>query len=335
MKKKLSRTHLIIASVMVATAMFALLTMQTLHTPNKLSESLVVEFKPGSTIRSLSMQLAQHDLVKYPRLLILWTRLTGDARRLQAGEYVIQPAATLADLINDMTSGRVRQYSLRLVEGWTFKQFMQTINAHEAINHRLTDLSQQEILALLEIDHDHPEGLFFPETYNIHKNTSDLEVLRRAHLLMKNNLHALWQERDDNLPFASPYEALILASIVEKESAVKEERKLIAGVFINRLRRNMRLQTDPTVIYGMGENYDGDIRFRDLRQDTPYNTYTRKGLPPTPIAMPGLGSIEAVMHPADTDYLYFVALGDNSGRHKFSSTLEEHNQAVDQYQRKR
>ncbi|MDH5389444.1 MAG: endolytic transglycosylase MltG, partial [Gammaproteobacteria bacterium] len=209
------------------------------------------------------------------------------------------------------------------------------INSHEAIKHELTDLSQKEILERLEIKHEHPEGLFFPETYNIHKNISDIDVLKRAYALTKKTLHDLWDGRDQDLPFETPYEALILASIVEKESAVEEERALIAGVFINRLRKNMRLQTDPTVIYGMGDNYKGDIRFRDLRNDTPYNTYTRSGLPPTPIAMPGYGAIKAVMHPAKTDYLYFVAFSDDSGRHKFSSTFAEHNKAVDKYQRKK
>ena len=332
-KSKIVKISLILAIVIIAT--LGVLTQQTMSAANTLSDSQVIELKPGSTIRSLAAQLEQHDLVKYPKLLILWTRLNGDAKRLQAGEYMVKPGATLSDLINDITTGRVRQYSLKLLEGWTFKQFMQAINSHEAISHSLDNATHKEILERLDIKHDHPEGLFFPETYNIHKNISDLDVLKRAHALMKYNLHGLWEERDDGLPFESPYEALILASIVEKESAVEEERSLIAGVFINRLRKNIRLQTDPTVIYGMGDSYNGDIRFRDLRQDTPYNTYTRKGLPPTPIAMPGLGAIKAVMHPAKTEYLYFVAIDDHSGRHKFSSTLQEHNKAVDLYQRKK
>lgn len=312
-----------------------IMTIQTMHTPNALPESQLIELAPGANIRHLARQLQQHDLLEHPTLFVLWTRLNGDAKRLKVGEYLIHPGTTLSEVLDDLTSGRVHQYPLQLLEGWTFKEFMQAIRNHSAITHQSTDLTQQEILDLLAIEHDHLEGLFFPETYYIHKNTSDIEVLKRAHALMKKNLHDLWQQRDADLPFSSPYEALILASIVEKETAVEEERALIAGVFINRLRKNMRLQTDPTVIYGMGDEYDGDIRFRDLRRDTPYNTYTRKGLTPTPIAMPGLESIRAVMHPASTDYIYFVAIDDNSGRHKFSSTLAEHNRAVDQFQRKK
>ena len=321
--------------VVLALAAFSLLTQQMMNTSNDLSESKFIELKSGATIRTLAKQLEQEGLLDNSRLLILWTRLNGDAKRLQVGEYTIKPHSTLSALLDDITRGRVRQYALKLLEGWTFKEFMQAIAGHEAISHELNDLTQAEILDLLNIKHDHPEGLFFPETYYIHKNTSDIDVLKRAYAHMKKNLHGLWEGREQGLPFKTPYEALILASIVEKESAVEEERTLIAGAFINRLRKNMRLQTDPTVIYGMGDDYKGDIRFRDLRKDTPYNTYTRKGLPPTPIAMPGLGAIKAVMHPAKTDYLYFVAYSDNSGRHKFSSTLAEHNKAVDKYQRKK
>lgn len=319
---------------MLLTILFLLIN-SNLNTPNKLAEEIIIDFKPGSSIRNLSQQLQEHDLIDQPVVLRLWTRITGDARRLQAGEYAIRPNTTLLDLLDDMTSGRVHQYPLQILEGWTFKEVMKAIRNNSAIDHKLGNLSYSEILQKLDIHHDHPEGLFFPETYHIHKNTSDVELLKRAYSHMHKHLHALWEQRGQGLPFESPYQALILASIVEKESAVPEERTLIAGVFINRLRKNMRLQTDPTVIYGIGDKYDGDIRFRDLRTDTPYNTYTRKGLPPTPIAMPGLGSLQAVMHPAETDYLYFVAFNDNSGRHKFSSTLDEHNKAVDKYQRRK
>lgn len=338
MKIRLNKSNMILAVlfiILVALVSLYLMTRQTMETPNTLSESKFIELKSGASVRSLARQLEQHELLDHPKLLVLWTRLNGDATRLQVGEYVINPGATLSELLTDITSGRVRQYALQLLEGLTFKEFMQMIQNHEAITHELAGLSQQEILELLDIKYDHPEGLFYPETYYIHKNTSDIDVLKRAYAHMEKKLHGLWEGREQGLPFKTPYEALILASIVEKESAVEEERTLIAGAFINRLRKNMRLQTDPTVIYGMGDDYKGDIRFRDLRKDTPYNTYTRKGLPPTPIAMPGLGAIKAVMHPAKTDYLYFVAYSDNSGRHKFSSTLAEHNKAVDKYQRKK
>ncbi|MDH3343045.1 MAG: endolytic transglycosylase MltG [Gammaproteobacteria bacterium] len=338
MKIRLSKANIILTAlviVLVALVSFYLIARQTMYTPNVLQESKTIELQQGANIRTLVKQLQQYDLIKCPKMLLLWTRLNGDAKRLQVGEYIVQPGTTLSALLDDITLGRVRQYSLQLLEGWTFREYMQAIKSHVAIKHELDNLSQQEILQRLDIKHDHPEGLFFPETYYIHKNTSDIEVLKRAYTHMHKHLHDLWSERDQGLPFETPYEALILASIVEKESAVDEERSLIAGAFINRLRKNMRLQTDPTVIYGMGDEYKGDIRFRDLRKDTPYNTYTRRGLPPTPIAMPGLGALRAVMHPAKTDYLYFVAYSDNSGRHKFSATLEEHNKAVDKYQRKK
>ena len=338
MKIALTKTKVLIAVLILFTAVMALLFVMTknvINTPNTLSELQSLELKPGANIRTMVKQLQQQDLVDCPRLLILWARLTGDAKRLKAGEYAIRPGMTLSELLDDITSGRVRQHPLQLLEGWTFKQFLQAIKNNVAIKHTFGDLTQKEIFAQLNINHDHPEGLFFPETYYIHKNTSDVELLKRAYTHMKKNLDVLWEGRDEGLPFKSAYEALIMASIVEKESAVADERPLIAGVFINRLRKNMRLQTDPTVIYGLGDKYDGDIRYRDLRTDTPYNTYTRKGLPPTPIAMPSLGAIKAVMHPSTTKYLYFVAINDNSGRHKFSSTLDEHVNAVNKYQKRK
>jgi UPF0755 protein len=305
----------------------------TMQVPNSLEQAVTVEFKRGSTIRVLANQLEQHDLLSSPGLFILWGRVKGVASHLQAGEYIIKPGATLSKVLDDVVSGRVRQYSLTLVEGWTFKQFMQVVRTHHAVNHSLSDLSNEQIMETLGLKGLHPEGRFFPDTYFIHKNITEDEVLLRAYNIMEQNLQALWEDRDADLPFKNSYEALILASIVEKESAVPDERPIIAGVFINRLRKGMRLQTDPTVIYGIGDKYDGDIRFRDLRNDTPYNTYTRKGLTPTPIAMPGVGALEAVMHPSKTEFLFFVAINDNSGRHKFSSTLKEHEKAVDLYQR--
>ena len=305
------------------------------HEPIEFDEAVTIDFKSGSSIRTLSNQLQGYNLLEHPDYFLIWGRLTGKATRLQAGEYTFSPGQTLAELVDDMVAGRVRQYPLTLVEGWTFREFLNAITAHEAIEHTLEDVAYDDVMSVLGFDEQHPEGRFFPDTYFIHKNTTDTALLSRAYQQMELHLNMLWSERDDNLPFKTPYEALIMASIVEKESAVPEERPVIAGVFINRLRKGMRLQTDPTVIYGIGEAYDGDIRFKDLRTDTPYNTYTRKGLPPTPIAMPGLGALKAVMHPADTGYLYFVATGDGSGEHVFSSTLEDHEKAVDKYQRKR
>ena len=306
-----------------------------MHEPRLFDEAVTIDLKPGSSIRTLSKQLQSHNLLEHPDYFLAWGRLTGKATRLQAGEYIFMPGQALSELIDDMVNGRVRQYSLTLVEGWTFREFLDALAANDAIEHTLKDASYEEIMTALGFEGEHPEGRFFPDTYFIHNNTRDTALLQRAYQQMDMHLNMLWQERDDGLPLKTPYEALILASIVEKESAVAEERPVIAGVFINRLRKGMRLQTDPTVIYGLGDAYDGDIRFRDLRTDTPYNTYTRKGLTPTPIAMPGLGALKAVMHPAETESLYFVATGDGSGRHVFSSNLEDHEKAVDKYQRKR
>ena len=202
------------------------------------------------------------------------------------------------------------------------------------VTRQLENLDDEEIMKKLGHEGEHPEGRFYPDTYYISRGVTDIELLNRAYASMQQILQTEWQQREPDLPLQTPYEALILASIVEKESAVAEERPVIAGLFINRLRKKMRLQTDPTVIYGI-ENYDGNIRFRDLRKDTPYNTYTRNGLPPTPIAMPGREAITATLHPEKTDYLYFVAYGDGSGRHVFSTNLEDHEKAVDRYQRKR
>lgn len=306
-----------------------------LHEPVMFDEPVTIDFKQGSSIRTLARQLQSHNLLEHPQYLRIWGRLTGTATRLQAGEYVFSPGQAISELIDDMVAGRVKQYSLTLVEGWTFKEFLQALAVHDAVEHTLSDVAYDQVMSTMGYTDQHPEGRFFPDTYFIHKFTDDKAILQRAYQQMDMHLNRLWAERDENLPLKTPYEALIMASIVEKESAVPEERPLIAGVFINRLRKGMRLQTDPTVIYGIGESYDGNIRYRDLRTDTPYNTYTRKGLTPTPIAMPGLGALQAVMHPADTGYLYFVATGDGSGRHVFSATLVEHEKAVDKYQRKR
>jgi UPF0755 protein len=234
-----------------------------------------------------------------------------------------------------MVKGKVRQYSLTLVEGWTFWQMLEQVRQSEILQHTLTGKSDEQIMTAIGHHGEHPEGRFYPDTYHFPKGLNDVQFLKRAYDEMQQRLQKAWRQRAVGLPFDSPYEALIMASIVEKESALPSERTRIAGVFINRLRKGMRLQTDPTVIYGLGRNFDGDIRFRDLRRDTPYNTYTRRGLPPTPIAMPGQGAIDAVMNPDTTNYLYFVARGDASGSHVFSETLEEHEAAVNKYQRKR
>lgn len=307
----------------------------SMYLPNELTSPIVVQLERGDSLRTIAARLAQDGLIATPEHFVWWVRLQGDARRLQAGNYEIRPGETLVQLLDDMVNGRVQQFAVTLVEGWTFKQMMQAINRVEQLNHTLAAMDVNAVMRAIGHEGEHPEGRFFPDTYYIRNNEEDAELLKRAYLSMSQTLDSLWVQRDADLPYDTPYEALIMASIIEKESAIAEERPLIGGVFVNRLRKGMRLQTDPTVIYGIGDNYDGNIRFQDLRQDTPYNTYTRKGLPPTPIAMPGYAAIEAALHPAQTDYLFFVAMGDGSGKHVFSSTLEEHEKMVDLHQRKR
>ena len=306
-----------------------------LNQPMSLAQQTVYEFSPGSSVTSLDSKLYRDGITSRKYYIQLYTRLLGKTRKLKAGEYLLSPGITPYQLVQLMEQGKVKQYALVLVEGLTFRQIMQQINQSEFLQHNLVGLSVAEIMQRIGHEGEHPEGRFYPDTYHFPKGLSDIDFLKRAYTEMATRLENAWRSRDAGLPFTTSYEALIMASIVEKESALAEERTRIAGVFINRLRKGMRLQTDPTVIYGIGEAFDGDIRFRDLRQDNPYNTYTRKGLPPTPIAMPGQGAIDAVMHPDTTDYLYFVARGDESGSHVFSSSLAEHEKAVDQFQRKR
>ncbi len=288
---------------------------------------------PGGTLRTVASELASRGLLDHPNYLVWLARWHKLSHRIQAGEYAIAPGITPKQFLDRLVSGRVVQHTLTLLEGWTFRQMMNAIRNHEALVHTLGDATPTQIMARLGRPDEHPEGRFFAETYHFPWHTSDLAFLKRAYRAMQRHLDAEWAQRSPGLPFKSPYEALILASIVEKETALTDEQPAIAGVFVRRLQRNMRLQADPTVIYGLGEAFDGNIRRRDLKRDTPYNTYLHRGLPPTPIAMPGLASIRAVLHPADGKCLYFVARGD--GSHVFSETLKAHNQAVRKYQTNR
>lgn len=305
-----------------------------LQKPLGLDQSISYHFKPGSSVSALARDLEQQQIISNRLYFSILTRLTGSAKQLHAGEYELTPGMTVWQLHELLKKGKVRLYSLTLVEGFNFRQMMQAVHASEYLDHQLKGLSDQQIMQKIGYPDEHPEGRFFPDTYHFPRGTSDIRLLRQAYAEMQKRLERAWQQRDVGLPIKNAYELLTLASIVEKESAVAEERGIIAGVFVNRLRMGMRLQTDPTVIYGIGVDYDGDIRFRDLRRDTPYNTYTRHGLPPTPIAMPGQGALDAASRPEDTDYIYFVATSDQSGRHIFSTTLAEHERAVDIHQRK-
>ncbi len=304
-----------------------------MHAEIALTEETII-FSRGSSIRTLANQLIEKGFLDEKNYFLTWGRLNQQATRLQAGEYLITPGLTLAGLLDNMVAGNVVQHDITLIEGYTFRQILKIIQQNPVVTKKLENLSDEEIMEALGHEGEHPEGRFYPDTYYLSRGVTDIELLNRAYDSMQEILDEEWQQREQGLPFKAPYEALILASIVEKESAVAKERPLIAGLFINRLRKKMRLQTDPTVIYGI-KNYDGNIRFRDLRKDTPYNTYTRHGLPPTPIALPGREAINATLHPDKTKYLYFVAYGDGSGRHVFSTNLKDHEKAVDLYQRKK
>ena len=300
------------------------------HGEVNLQEPRVFLIKSGSNIKIIAQDLTMQKIIEDPWLFILLAKLKGVETRVRAGEYQLESGQTPDDLIEVFVSGSSIQYSFTVIEGWSFRQMLDAMARDPIIEHQLEDKTNEEIMRLIGYPDQHPEGMFFPDTYRFPKGTSDIDFLRRAYQVMQQHLEREWSQRESDLPLKSSYEALILASIIEKETGAGFERPLIAGVFTERLKRNMRLQTDPTVIYGLGESFDGDIRFRDLKKDTPYNTYLRAGLTPTPIALPGLDSIRAALHPAKTKALYFVSKGD--GTHHFSETLEEHNAAVKRYQ---
>jgi UPF0755 protein len=302
------------------------------NTPLNISESgMIYEIAAGTSLRQLAHDLRQRGITRHPHYLIWLGRELDLAHRLQAGEYAITPGMTPESLLRKLAVGDVIQHAFTLIEGQTFNEMLALLKARDDIVPTLDGVGVDEIMARLGHAGEHPEGRFLPDTYHFPRGTTDLTLLARVYNAMERHLAQAWATRDEGLPFNTPYEALILASIVEKETGLPEERPLIAGVFIRRLQRGMRLQTDPTVIYGLGEKFDGNLRKRDLVADGPYNSYTRAGLPPTPIALPGRASIEAALKPAKTDALYFVAKGD--GTSHFSSTLAEHNRAVDRYQR--
>ena len=300
-------------------------------TPVRMSEpTLVFEVERGSGLRQVAAALTAQRLIRHPYYLLLLAYQRGDGARLKAGEFELTQGMVPGEVLDLLVSGRVIQYPVTLVEGWTFRQAVAAILANGRFGTDLAGRSDESLMAALGHPGEHPEGRFFPDTYSFPRRTTGLEVLRRARDRMDAVLAQEWQGRAPGLPLKTPYEALILASIIEKETGLAAERPVIGGVFVRRLRAGMRLQTDPTVIYGLGARFDGNIRRADLREETPYNTYVIAGLPPTPIALPGRAAIAAALHPADGDSLYFVARGD--GGHVFSATLEQHNRAVGEYQ---
>jgi UPF0755 protein len=285
----------------------------------------------GASLKGVARQLTAAGLVREPWTFLVAARARGAESALKAGNYEIPAGATALDVLDLFVRGRARQEEFRIIEGWTFAQVRRALARHPALRHDTEGRSDAELLALLGSSDTHAEGLFFPDTYFFSHGASDLGVLRRAYVAMQKQLDAAWSRRNQSIPVRNPYEALVLASIIEKETGRAEERAQIGGVLANRLRIGMRLQVDPTVIYGLGEDFDGNLRKRDLLADTPYNTYTRHGLPPTPIALPGAASLEAATRPAETRALYYVSRGD--GTSKFSNSLSEHNEAVNRYQR--
>jgi UPF0755 protein len=329
--KKLIVWSILAAILMVAILVFQLLRFQhgNIALPQQPTIFLI---KSGSNIKSIAQDLSMQKIIDDPWLFILLAKVKGVETRVRAGEYEIKVEMTPEELLEKFIQGSAIQYSLTVIEGWSFHQMLTAIEDDPVIEYTLGDKTDEEIMGLLGYPDQHPEGLFFPDTYRFPKGTSDVDFLRRAYQVMQKHLTREWNQRASGLPLQSSYDALILASIIEKETGAGFERPLISGVFNQRLKKNMRLQTDPTIIYGLGDKFDGDIRFRDLKKDTPYNTYLHAGLTPTPIALPGLEAIRAALHPAKTEALYFVSKGD--GTHHFSATLEEHNAAVKRYQLK-
>ncbi len=291
-------------------------------------QSAVHVIQPGASFYEIAENLKRRGLLTRGLYWIALARAQGKARLVKAGEYRLQGPLTPPQLLEHLVTGKTRQFRLTLVPGWTFRQIMNALACHPQIDQTLT--RSDDVMALLGRPGMLPEGWFFPDTYHFPRGTTDLSFLRRSYGVMKSRLRAAWRTRARNLPLKSPYEVLILASVVEKETAAPEERALIARVFVSRLKEGMRLQTDPTVVYGLGRAYDGDIRAEDLKRDTPYNTYVRQGLPPSPIALPSAAALQAVTHPAESNALFFVAKPD--GRHHFSETYEEHRHAVIKYQ---
>lgn len=317
-------TTLVVAAGLIEYHYFA-------NTPLNLGEKgLHYEVRSGLGLQEIARDLERRGIIGHWIYLTALGQWQGKAHRIKAGEYEFAPGLTPTQLLDQMTAGQVLEHSLTVVEGWTFKQLLEAVAKDEMLSHTLMMVNDGQIMAKVGWPGEHPEGRFYPDTYYFPKGTTDVAFLQRAHLAMSKRLEAEWRNRSAGLPLNTPYEALILASIVEKETALPSERKPIAGVFIRRLQKGMRLQTDPTIIYGLGVSYNGNITRRDLSRDTAYNTYLHPGLPPTPIALPSAESIHAVLHPELGSSLYFVSRGD--GSHEFSETIEQHNNAVQNYQ---
>lgn len=308
----------------------AIVSWRTLESPMSIPESGEwLSVPPGTPLTRVANDLSERGVLEAPRLLSIYGRLSGEATRIHAGEYLIEHGSTPRELLLQLVNGEVYLHQITVVDGWRFQELVSALRDHEAID--ASELDPDTVMADLGQPETHPEGQFFPDTYRFPRDTTALEILEQAHRALEEQLERAWSGYRATAVLQSPYDALILASIIEKETGLAEERRRIAGVFHRRLERGMRLQTDPTVIYGLGADFDGNLRRRDLERDTPYNTYTRNGLPPTPIALPGAGALSAAVDPEAGSELYFVATGQGDGSHYFSATLEEHNAAVARY----
>jgi UPF0755 protein len=318
---------ILIAGVFAANGVFQ----RWLSTPLALQHAEAFEIPPGQPLAATARALETRGWLDRPGWLVAYARVMGADARVRAGEYEITPGTTPRQLLELFESGKVIQHSVTFVEGSNFRDVRRVLAREPRLEHRLATLADAEVMPALGEPGQVPEGLFFPDTYVFAKGASDLDVLKQARQRMRVELEAAWTDRASDLPIANSYEALVLASIVEKETALESERPRIAGVFTTRLRRGMLLQTDPTVIYGLGTRFDGNLRRTDLERDSPYNTYTRTGLPPTPIAMPGAAALRAAVRPDERGDIYFVATGLPDGSHRFSKTLVEHQAAVSEY----
>ena len=290
----------------------------------------IVVLRSGESFSRFASRLADEGLLRHPALWARLAQIRGLAKQVKAGEYQVAAGDTPEVLLNRLLAGDVVTYQVSLIEGWTAMQAVAELARDNNLAHELDGVTTQTLLGALGLPGGHGEGLFYPDTYRFVRGDSDADILRRAHAMMQTQLQSFWQQRDPGIPYATPYQALIVASLIEKETGQDADRVHISQVFRRRLELGMRLQTDPSVIYGLGQRFDGNLTRPHLREDTPYNTYVHRGLPPTPIALPGEKSIRAAMHPADGDYLYFVARGDGSSQ--FSRTLDEHLAAVRKYQ---
>lgn len=325
------KSLLVISVVLLATIVFGWIGYEEALNKPVVQNKLTIEIEKGDSFTKITHKLVAQGLAINP----LWFKVVALQKnvinKLKVGEYELTPGLTIPQILTIFAEGKAKKYTITFPEGWNLKEILQQIEKNTHLKQTLSKLSATEIAAQLGINEKNPEGWFFPDTYHFEKNATDISILKRAYGKMQSVLQKEWESKDTNLPYKTAYEALIMASIVEKETGAKSERAMIAGVFVRRLAKPMLLQTDPTVIYGMGDKYKGNIRATDLTTATPYNTYVITGLPPTPIAMPGQEAIHAALHPDKDDKLYFVAKGD--GSHQFSATLAEHNQAVNHFQK--